>query len=88
MQRTGTSDQAMVATKFATLPWRFTSHSVVEACKVGQVFQTAVSDLLSQHEFDEEVTRVPSFILPQSSPFPTRICPVGNDQDSFCLSTS
>lgn len=33
MQRTGTSEQARVATKFATLPWRFTSHSVVEACK-------------------------------------------------------
>ncbi|KAL3145109.1 hypothetical protein ABBQ38_001718 [Trebouxia sp. C0009 RCD-2024] len=33
MQKTGTSDKAMVATKFATLPWRFTSHSVVQACK-------------------------------------------------------
>ena len=35
MQRTGTSDKAMVATKFAALPWRFTSQSVVDACKAG-----------------------------------------------------
>ena len=34
MQKTGTSNKAMAATKiFATLPWRFTSQSVVGACK-------------------------------------------------------
>lgn len=34
MQQTGTSDKALVATKFAPLPWRFTSQSVIDACKV------------------------------------------------------
>ena len=34
IRASGTQDKAKVATKFATLPWRFTSNSVVEACKV------------------------------------------------------
>jgi len=34
IRASGTQDKAQVSTKFATLPWRFTSNSVVEACKV------------------------------------------------------
>ena len=46
MQRTGTSDKAMVATKFAPLPWRFTSQSVVDACKVSIASSLASLSLL------------------------------------------
>jgi aryl-alcohol dehydrogenase-like predicted oxidoreductase len=45
IKASGTQDKAKVATKFATLPWRFTSNSVVEACKVCNV----AKDLQSSH---------------------------------------
>ena len=45
IRASGTQDKAKVATKFATLPWRFTSNSVVEACKVCNV----AKELQSSH---------------------------------------
>ncbi len=45
IRASGTQDKAKVATKFAALPWRFTSNSVVEACKVCDV----AKELQSSH---------------------------------------
>jgi len=49
IRASGTQDKAKVATKFATLPWRFTSNSVVEACKV------CIKPVLQPHDYSPHI---------------------------------
>lgn len=73
MQKTGSSDKAMVATKFATLPWRFTSHSVVQACKASN--PAALSSLNSYTQHFLGITRSRCYVLgPYVQDLCTQIC--------------